>query len=169
MEKNLFSMANVDVGNFVLFGPRDVKFLWNIKELKVDVVYTGKRVNDSFVLSAFGLYIEKISNNDNAYLGHARLGHLSMDKLKAIVKLKLVNSLPNLSSFGGGEVCKCCQFGKVHWLPFDKSTCRCKTPLKFIHMMGPTKTPSFFEYSYMLIFVHDYNRFTWLYFVKHKS
>jgi len=35
--------------------------------------------------------------------------------------------------------------------------------------MGPTRTPSFSEYSYMLIFVDDYSRFTWVYFVKHKS
>jgi len=80
MKKNLFSVANVvDAGNFVLFGPRDVKFLRNIKELKADVVHTGKRVKNLFVLSAFDSYIEKMSNNDNSHLWHARLGHLNMD------------------------------------------------------------------------------------------
>ena len=103
MKKNLFSVANaVDAGNFVLFGPRDVKFLRNIKELKADVVHTGKRVKNLFVLSASDSYIEKMSNNDNSHLWHARLGHLNMDKLKAMVKLKLVNGLPNISSFGEG-------------------------------------------------------------------
>jgi len=123
MKKNLFSVANVvDAGNFVLFGPRDVKLLWNIKELKADVVHTGKRVKNLFVLSASDSYIEKMSNNDNSHLWHVRLGHLNMDKLKVTVKLKLVNGLPNLSSFGGGEVCEGCQFGKAHRLSFDKST-----------------------------------------------
>jgi len=55
-----------------------------------------------------------MSNNDNSHLWHTRLGHLNKDKLKAMVKLKLVNGLPNLSSFGGGEVCEGCQFGKTH-------------------------------------------------------
>jgi len=42
MKKNLFSIANVvDVKKFVLFGPHDVKFLQNIKELKADVVLSA--------------------------------------------------------------------------------------------------------------------------------
>ncbi|KAG6466405.1 hypothetical protein ZIOFF_075796 [Zingiber officinale] len=42
IQKNLFSVANaVDAGNFVLFGPRDVKFLRNVKEMKADVVHTA--------------------------------------------------------------------------------------------------------------------------------
>ena len=79
--------------------------------------------------------------------------------------------MPNLLSFGGGEVCEGCQFGKAHRLPFDKSTSRCMAPLELIHsdLMGSTRTPSFSRYSYMLIFVNDYSIFTWLYFVKHKS
>ena len=52
----------------MLFGPRDVKFLQNIKELKADVVRTGKRVKNLFVLSASDSYIEKMSNNDNSHL-----------------------------------------------------------------------------------------------------
>ncbi|KAG6504185.1 hypothetical protein ZIOFF_036516 [Zingiber officinale] len=83
IQKNLFSVANaVDAGNFVLFGPRDVKFLRNVKEIKADVVHTGTRVNDLFVLSASNSYIEKMSSNDNSSLWHARLGHLNMTKLK---------------------------------------------------------------------------------------
>jgi len=81
----------VDAGNFVLFGPRDVNFLRNIKELKADVVHTGKRVKKLFALSVSDSYIEKMSNNDSSHLWHARLGHLNMDKLKDMVKLKLVN------------------------------------------------------------------------------
>ena len=90
-----------------------------------------------------------------------------MDKLKVMVKLKLVNDLPHLSSFGEGEVCEGCQFGKTYRLPFDKSTSRCTAPLKLIYsdLMGPTRTPTFSGYSYMFIFIDDYSRFTWIYFV----
>jgi len=145
MKKNIFSIVNVveDV-TFVLFGRHDVKFLRNFKVLKSDAFHTGKRVNDLFVFSASGSYIEKKkSNSDNAYLWHAKPGHLSMDKLKAMVKLKLINGLPNLSSLGGGEMCEGCQFGKENRLPFYKSTSRCKARLNFIHsdLMGPTRTP----------------------------
>ena len=85
MKKNIFSLANVvDAGNFVLFSPRDVKFLWNIKELKADVIHTSKRVKNLFVLLASDSYIEKMSNNDNSHLWHAILGHLNLDKLKVM-------------------------------------------------------------------------------------
>ena len=47
VKKNLLSVVNaVDSGNYVLFGPRDVKFLRNIKELKADVVHTGAHIKD---------------------------------------------------------------------------------------------------------------------------
>ncbi|CAL9095380.1 unnamed protein product [Musa textilis] len=45
MKKNLFSIVNiVDARNYILFYPNEVKFLRNIKELNIDVIYTGKRV-----------------------------------------------------------------------------------------------------------------------------
>ncbi|KAG8368962.1 hypothetical protein BUALT_Bualt15G0100800 [Buddleja alternifolia] len=91
IKKTLFSMANVvDTGNYVLFGPQEVKIFRHIKELKADVIHTGKRVNNLFVLSATDSYIKKMSSNDTAYTWGARLGHLRMDKLKAMVKMNLV-------------------------------------------------------------------------------
>ncbi|KAG6492870.1 hypothetical protein ZIOFF_047838 [Zingiber officinale] len=124
IQKNLFSVANaVDAGNFVLFGPRDVKFLRNVKEIKADVVHTGTRVNDLFVLSASNSYIEKMSSNDNSSLWHARLGHLNMTKLKVMIQRKLVDGLPDLSKVEDEKICEGCQFGKAHRLPFKKLSC----------------------------------------------
>ncbi|KAG6470018.1 hypothetical protein ZIOFF_070958 [Zingiber officinale] len=121
IQKNLFSVANaLDDGNFVLFRPRDVKFLPNVKEIKADVVHTG---------------------------------------------------LPDSMKIDNEGVCEGCQFGKSHRLPFENSISRCTTPLEQIHsdLMGPTKTTSYSEGNYMLLFVDDYSWFTWVYFVKHKS
>ncbi|KAG6470352.1 hypothetical protein ZIOFF_071420 [Zingiber officinale] len=81
-------------------------FLWNIKELKADVVHTSKRVNDLFVLSTSNLYVEKMSSNDNLAISHARLGHVNMEKLKAMVKMKLVDGLPQLNNFSEGHICE---------------------------------------------------------------
>ncbi|KAG6468161.1 hypothetical protein ZIOFF_072732 [Zingiber officinale] len=161
IQKNLFSVANaVDAGNFVLFGPRDVKFLRNVKEIKADVVHTGTRVNDLFVLSASNSYIEKMSSNDNSSLWHARLGHLNMTKLKVMIQRKLVDGLPDLSKVEDEKICEGCQFGKAHRLPFKSSNSRCTTPLERIHsdLMGPTLTASYSGCHYMLLFVDDYTR-----------
>ena len=49
-----------------------------------------------------------MSTNDGASIWHARLGHLSMDKLKAMVLKNLVQGLPMLTTFGSDEVCEGC-------------------------------------------------------------
>lgn len=86
MKKNLFSMANVvDVGYYVLFGLKAMKFLCNIKNLNVDVINTGKRIKDLFFLLASIYYIDKMSSNDRASIWHKGFGHINMDKLIAIV------------------------------------------------------------------------------------
>ncbi|KAL8094980.1 hypothetical protein AgCh_036473 [Apium graveolens] len=173
LKKNLLSVANaVDAGNYILFRPNDVKFLQNLKELQADVIHTGKYVNALYVLSASTSYVEKLSNCENASLWYERLGHINMNKLKVMVEKKLVDGLPNLKAFGKGEICEGCQYGKAHRLPFEKkSVSRCKTPLERVHsdLFGPTRTSSYSDFRYMLLFVDDYTRFTWVYFVKQKS
>ena len=172
MKKNLFSVANaVDAGHHVLFGPNGVEFYRNIVKIEGDVVHTGKRVKDLFVLSASTSYVDKMSTNDNASLWHARLGHLNMDKLKVMINKNLVDGLPHITSFGSGALCEGCQYGKAHRLPFDRSQTRYEAPLELIHsdVMGPTRTPTFSGYRYMVVFVDDYTRYTWVYFVVQKS
>lgn len=46
-----------------------------------------------------------MGKNDGASIWHARLGNLSVDKLKVMVLKNLVNGLPKLNTFGNGEVC----------------------------------------------------------------
>ncbi|WZZ86518.1 hypothetical protein YC2023_115097 [Brassica napus] len=169
VKKNLLSVVNaVDSGNYVLFGPRDVKFLRNIKELKADVVHTGARVKELYVLSASHAYVEKMSTNDNASIWHARLGHINMTKLKVMVNKDLVHGLPKLKIQDGGRICEGCQYGKSHRLPFDHSTSRCSGPLEKVHsdLIGPARTSSYSGFRYMLLFVDDFSRYTWVYFVK---
>ncbi|KAG6477308.1 hypothetical protein ZIOFF_066561 [Zingiber officinale] len=152
IQKNLFSVANaVDAGNFVLFGPRDVKLFGTSRK------------------SRLMLFIQ-MRSNDTSSLWHARLGHINMTKMRAIIQKKLVEGLYDSMKIDNEGVCEGCQFGKSHRLPFENSTSRCTTPLERIHsdLMGPTKTTSYSEGNYMLLFVDDYSRFTWVYFVKHK-
>lgn len=48
-------------------------------------MYTSRRVKDTFVLFASSSYIDKLSNNENVSLWHARLGHVNLDKLKVMI------------------------------------------------------------------------------------
>ena len=46
-----------------------------------------------------------------------------------------------------------------------------KTPLEIVHsdLCGPMQTPSLASSHYMLTFIDDYTRKTWVYFLKYKS
>ncbi|KAK4837504.1 hypothetical protein QYF36_005996 [Acer negundo] len=109
VKKNLFSVANVvDFGNYLLFRPKGVKFLRNLKKVEADVVHSRKRVKDLFVLFASNSYVQKMSSNDNTSVWHARLGHLHMNKLKVMVQKSLVKDFLNLKFFDNGGVCEGC-------------------------------------------------------------
>lgn len=116
----------------------------------------GKRVKKIFVLST---YVDK---NEWVSIWHARLDHLSINKLKGMVSKNMVNGLPKLTTFGNGEVCKGCQYGKAHHLLFDKSFSKCKTSLKLIYsdLMLACVTSSYLGFCYMLLFVDDFTKYT---------
>ncbi|KAF2320630.1 hypothetical protein GH714_029268 [Hevea brasiliensis] len=110
LKRNLVSVSQItNSGKYVLFGPKDVKVLDNVKAIYADVVTFGER--------------------------------------------------------------KGCQFGKSHRLPFTKSSNHRSSMLELVHtdLMGPTKTPSYSGYRYVMVLVDDFSRYTWVKFLKEKS
>jgi len=61
--------------------------------------------------------------------------------------------------------------GKMHRLPFTKTAWRAKTPLQLVHtdIWGPAHNPSLGGKRYFLLFVDDYTRMMWVYFLEQKS
>ena len=81
----------------------------------------------------------------------------------------MVFGLPFISS--NLKVCEGCIYGKMHRLPFPKTSWRAKAPLQLVHadIWGPSSTPSFGGRRYFLLFVDDYTRMMWVYFIQQKS
>lgn len=171
MTKNLISVSQLtNSGRYVLFGPNDFKILENIKSIQADTVLKGKRVNSLYVLSASEAFVEKTSRQDKASLWHARLAHVSYEKLKNISENNIVNGLPTLGNIPHGVVCEGCQYGKAHRLPFGKSSIRSTKPLQLIHSdLLTSNAASYGGLHYMLVIVDDYTRFSWVFFMKEKS
>lgn len=67
--------------------------------------------------------------------------------------------------------CISCGSVKSHKLPFSTSTIKSKQPLELIYtdVWGLTPTRSFDGFSYYLIFVDHYTKYTWLYMLNNKS
>ncbi|XP_048228241.1 uncharacterized protein LOC125369515 [Ricinus communis] len=68
-------------------------------------------------------------------------------------------------------VCPGCQYGKSHRLPFPNSKNRAIAALQLVHsdLMGPTRIPSYNGFHYVMVLVDDFSRFTWVFFLEHKS
>ena len=109
--------------------------------------------------------------NEDSWLWHRRLGHVSFDHLSRINSKESVKGIPYLK-FEKDRICDACQLGKQIKSSFklikDIMTSR---PLELIHMdlFGPTKTKSLNENRYVFILVDDFSCFTWIFFLEHKD
>jgi hypothetical protein len=90
--------------------------------------------------------------------------------MQQLSKQILVDGLPDIHFSKG--VCEGCVLGKHPQEKFDKGKSqRASAPLDLIHsdLMGPFLHPSINKVRFFLIFVDDFSRFTWIYFLRKKS
>ncbi|PKU74273.1 Retrovirus-related Pol polyprotein from transposon TNT 1-94 [Dendrobium catenatum] len=97
---------------------------------------------------------------------HRRLGHPHHQVLQHIS-----NHNPSLHILPLKSVCNSCMSCKGHKLVFDNSVSRTSSPLELVHsdVWGPSPIQSHQGFSYYVIFVDDFSRFTWLFPILHKS
>jgi transposase InsO family protein len=64
-----------------------------------------------------------------------------------------------------------CHTGKLNRKPFPEATWRATRKLQLIHtdIAGPQRTPSLNGSLYYAVFIDDYSRMCWIFFLKHKS
>jgi hypothetical protein len=98
---------------------------------------------------------------------HVRLGHPSFKVVNHVLR---THNLPFVSNKSDAHVCDACQQAKSHQLPFPKSVSVSKAPLElvFFYVWGPAPT-SVGKNNYYVSFIDDFSKFTWVYFLKHKS
>nr|GEY89548.1 copia-type polyprotein [Tanacetum cinerariifolium] len=107
---------------------------------------------------------------DHSWLWHMSYGHLNFGDLKLLSSKGMVKWLDHIDH--PNQVCEGCLFGKHARSSFLKeSTSRAKEPLQLIHtdLYGPITPPSHGKNLYFMLFIDDYSRKTWVYFLKEKS
>jgi len=104
-----------------------------------------------------------------AYKWHLRLGHISQDKIKKMVKNKLVKGL-NYESLGS-FFCEGCQFGRMVKKSFGTPTSKETIPGVSIHsdVCGPYPVKSVGGSRYFMVFKCEATAFRAVYFMKEKT
>ncbi|WRX31617.1 Integrase [Theobroma cacao] len=116
------------------------------------------------------VYLVANAENDS-WLWHKRLGHVSMHTMSKLIKKNLIAGLPKLK-FEKDRICDACQLGKQVRTSFKtKKIVSTSRPLELLHidLFGPIITTSLGGKSYDLVIVDDYSKYTWLYFLAHKN
>ncbi|KAL4035058.1 hypothetical protein IC575_003732 [Cucumis melo] len=120
---------------------------------------------ESFALTATATNTTK----NNSELWHLRYGHLNIKGLSLLNQRDMVIGLPKISAI---NICEGCVYGKQtrKSFPIGKAW-RASKCLELIHagLCGPMQTKSFGRSFYFLIFIDDYSRMSWIYFLESKS
>jgi histone deacetylase 1/2 len=97
---------------------------------------------------------------------HMCLGHPSSSVVHQVLSK---NKLPFTQEANKESVCDACQKGKCHQLPYPRSTSVSSSPLElvFSNVWGPAPT-LVSKNTFYVSFIDDYNKFTWIYLLRHK-
>lgn len=107
---------------------------------------------------------------DQATLWHRRYRHLSWNRLKVLQQKKMVEGLPQFKAIQ--QVCEGCLVGRQHRDLFPKeSIWRASKVLQVVHadICGSINPTLNNNKRYLIIFINDYSRKTWVYFLIKKS
>ncbi|KAL0323709.1 UNVERIFIED_CONTAM: Retrovirus-related Pol polyprotein from transposon TNT 1-94 [Sesamum calycinum] len=109
---------------------------------------------------------------DESFKTNVKLGdnHIVKVEGKGSVAINTKKDLPQIQAVEGA--CEACLQGKQHKKPFPSGTSwRAKAVLELIHtdVCGPMRTPSHEQNRYFILFIDDYSRMTWVYFMREKS
>ena len=108
--------------------------------------------------------VEKVVSRDEGELWHRRLGHLHHGALKVMQRIS--TSLPKGTRVQS-NTSKGCTMGKYVKATFHEKENRASEILGRVHsnMCGPFSTASTTKHKYYVIFVDDFSRKCWIYFM----
>jgi hypothetical protein len=112
-----------------------------------------------------------ITKTNMGWLWYHRLTHVGMKNLHKLLKGEHVLGLTDVC-FEKYRLCAACQAGKqVGTNHLDKNVMTTLRPLELLHMglFGPVAYLSIGGSKYDLVIVHDFSRFTWVFFLQDKT
>ena len=108
--------------------------------------------------------------NKQSEVWHKRLGHPNSVVLSHLVNSGFLGNKDQFSSHLSID-CSTCKLGKSKSLSFPSHSSRAESCFDLIHsdVWGITLVISHAKYKYFVTFIDDYNKYTWIYFLRSKS
>ncbi|KAG7561531.1 Zinc finger CCHC-type superfamily [Arabidopsis thaliana x Arabidopsis arenosa] len=135
------------------------------------IIHTDMTANRMFVVLAETPEMSCLqTSNEEPNLWHKRFGHLNQQSLENLSKKEMVIGLPQIEK--DDSVCEVCTKGKQHRETFPKqANWRATEKLQLIHtdLCGPIQPNTVGEKRYILSFIDDFSRKTWIYLLSLKS
>ncbi|KAK4399925.1 Retrovirus-related Pol polyprotein from transposon TNT 1-94 [Sesamum angolense] len=171
LRTNLFSVGQMMEKGYTLHFGGDSCTIYDNKDKTLKIAEVRMKEHRCFPihLQYMGRTAMK-AQKDQSWLWHRRLGHFNFQGLKILHQKKMMTDLPQIQAVKGA--CEACLQGKQHNKPFPSGTSwRVKAVLELIHtdICGPMRTPSHEQNRYFILFIDDYSRMTWVYFMRENS
>jgi hypothetical protein len=168
LKKNLLSVATLeDKGYWVIFKDKK-ELLWAKGSHLSKTEPIGTRSGGLYVMSGQSFQALAHDATSSSDLWHIILGHLHYKTLPYLQNM--VCGMPSIS-LSKNEICKGCMLGKNIKKAFPSSDNRSHGILDLVHsdVCGPMPSPLLNGCLYYVIFIYDYSRKWWIYFLKSKS
>ena len=170
LKKSLVSVSSIeDRGYEVVFRGGQVLLYpkgGSITSARVIGIRQGKLYR--LVFESVGALTCSTSSRDLCEIWHRRMGHLHHGALRVLRDIS--TGFPDFS-IEQYDVCRGCAMGKYAKAPFPASDSRSAGILDLIHsdVSGRMSSPSLSGFEYYVLFIDDYSRKTWIYFLKTKG
>ena len=104
-----------------------------------------------------------------ADLWHKRLGHISKDAIRILQNRSLLGAVKYSKTIN--KACESCVEGKQHRVSFPPRISKSSEPLQLIHsdLYGPMRTTSKGGAEYFVLFMDDFSRYSFVYFLRKKN
>ncbi|KAK4381251.1 Retrovirus-related Pol polyprotein from transposon TNT 1-94 [Sesamum angolense] len=168
MIKNIISIPFLDNAGFEFLINKHCFYL-----MKDGSSHLLGKLNNSFYILQRSDWImtaqnkRKLENLENAQIWHARLGHISQDRMKRLVDSKSlkIDNLDNLPA------CESCLKGKMTRKPFVGQSKLANALLDLIYtdVYGLLNTQARGGFSYFITFIDDHSQYGYVYLMRYKS
>lgn len=170
LKKNLIFVAVLEVRGYYVIFNKGKAFLRHTTMGQVKQI--GVRVKNLYKLdvehcAALSTKAKKMQCRDVSELWHIRLGHLHHGALK--IMQQITTGLPK-GALEQQDVCKGCTLGKYTKSTFHDWDNKAHVVLERIHsdVFGPFSTISIARHKYFVIFIDDFSRKCWIFFMRKK-